>query len=226
MPLLSWIGKDKVVNHDKELPFRVLKTVKELSVGEASKNLLIEGDNLEALKALMPFYYGKVKCIYIDPPYNTGNEGWVYNDKVNNPQIKSWINKVVGSEGEDLCRHDKWLCMMYPRLKLLHQLLSDTGFIFISIDEKEVHHLRILMDEIFGESNFLTFFLWKKKSTSTNVSGVSVSNQTEFILSYKKSAGTKLSPRVRSRDTRVYPYKDKDGNYRLTIILKVARKWP
>ena len=125
MPVLTWIGKDKVVNHDKELPFRVLKPVKELSSGENSDNLLIEGDNLEALKALMPFYYGKVKCIYIDPPYNTGNEKWVYNDKVNSKQIKAWLNKVVGAEGEDLCRHDKWLCMMYPRLKLLKDLLAE-----------------------------------------------------------------------------------------------------
>src|SRR5256885_14699206 len=138
MPILSWIGKDKVTNHDKELPFRVLKPVKELSVGENRENLLIQGDNLEALKALMPFYYGKIKCIYIDPPYNTGNEGWIYNDRVNAPQIKSWLNKVVGAEGEDLCRHDKWLCMMYPRLKLLRDLLSEDGAIFVSIDDNEV----------------------------------------------------------------------------------------
>src|ERR1700751_4212649 len=139
MPVITWIGKDKVVNHDKELPFRVLKPVRELSVGENSENLLIEGDNLEALKALMPFYYNKVKCIYIDPPYNTGNQKWIYNDKVNSPQIRSWLNKVVGGEGEDLCRHDKWLCMMYPRLKLLHELLSDDGVIFVSIDDNEAH---------------------------------------------------------------------------------------
>lgn len=150
MPVLNWIGKDKIVEHDKELPFRVLKPNKKHSVGE-SENLLIQGDNLEALKALMPFYYGKVKCIYIDPPYNTGKtgQGWVYNDKVDSPQIKNWLNKTVGAEGEDLCRHDKWLCMMYPRLKLLRQLLRDDGIIYISIDDNEVHHLKQIMDEIF-----------------------------------------------------------------------------
>lgn len=116
MPTLNWIGKEAVVNHDKEVPFRLLKKVKSASVGDASQNLIIHGDNLEALKALMPYYVGKVKCIYIDPPYNTGNEGWVYNDKVNSPKIKKWLGKVVGRESEDLNRHDKWLCMLYPRL--------------------------------------------------------------------------------------------------------------
>src|SRR3990167_1109460 len=163
MPTLNWIGKEQVVNHDKEVPFRLLKKVKSLSVGENSQNLIIHGDNLEALKALMPYYYGKIKCIYIDPPYNTGNEGWVYNDKVNSPKIKKWLGKVVGGEYEDLCRHDKWLCMMYPRLKLLKELLSDDGVIFISIDENEQGHLKLLLDEIFGESNQLGTFIWKSK---------------------------------------------------------------
>src|SRR3989338_7197973 len=119
MASLNWIGKDAVVNHDKEVPFKLLEKVPSASVGKTSKNLLIHGDNLEALKALMPFYKGKVKCIYIDPPYNTGNETWTYNDKVNSPKLREWLGKVVGGESEDLTRHDKWLCMMYPRLKLL-----------------------------------------------------------------------------------------------------------
>ena len=143
LPTLNWIGKEAVVNHDKEVPFRLLKKVKSASVGENSQNLIIHGDNLEALKALMPYYQGKIKCIYIDPPYNTGNESWVYNDKVNSPKIKKWLGKVVGGESEDLCRHDKWLCMMYPRLKLLMDLLSDDGVIFASIDDNEIHHLRM-----------------------------------------------------------------------------------
>lgn len=159
MPVLNWIGKDKVVNHDQDLPFRVLKPVKELSIGDDNENLLIQGDNLEALKALMPFYYNKVKCIYIDPPYNTGNEKWIYNDKVNSPQIKAWLNKVVGAEGEDLCRHDKWLCMMYPRLKLLKDLLREDGGIFVSIDYNEEFNLRYLLDEIFGEKNYRNTFV-------------------------------------------------------------------
>ncbi len=106
MPSLNWIGKEAVANHDKEVPFKLLKKVKTASVGEHSQNLIIHGDNLEALKALMPYYTGQVKCIYIDPPYNTGNESWVYNDKVNSPKIKQWLGKVVGRESEDLTRHD------------------------------------------------------------------------------------------------------------------------
>src|SRR3990167_8157197 len=165
MPILNWIGKEAVVNHDKEVPFRLLKKVKSASVGENSQNLIIHGDNLEALKTLMPYYQGRIKCIYIDPPYNTGNEGWVYNDKVNSPKIKKWLGKVVGGEAEDLCRHDKWLCMMYPRLKLLRDLLSEDGVIFVSINDEEVHSIRIILDEIFDSKNFVTAMIWKSRSS-------------------------------------------------------------
>src|SRR3990167_1811000 len=137
MPTLNWIGKEAVVNHDKEVPFRLLRKIKSASVGDNSKNLIIRGDNLEALKALMPYYSGKIKFIYIDPPYNTGKDEWIYSDKVNSPKIKKWLGKVVGGESEDLCRHDKWLCMMAPRLKLLRELLANDGVIFVSIDENE-----------------------------------------------------------------------------------------
>ena len=186
MPVLNWIGKDKVVNHDKELPFRVLKPAKDLSFGDQNGNLVVQGDNLEALKALMPFYYNKIKCVYIDPPYNTGNEKWVYNDKVNSPQIKAWLNKVVGSEGEDLCRHDKWLCMMYPRLKLIHDLISDDGAIFVSIDDNEIHHLMYLMDEIFLPNNFVTNIIWQKKYTQSN-DAKHFSNTHDYIVCYAKN---------------------------------------
>jgi len=161
MPSLHWIGKDKVVNHHLDVPFRVLDHSYSFVDGvEAtspvnSGNKIIHGDNLLALKSLLPEYEGKVNCVYIDPPYNTGNEEWVYNDNVNDPKIMKWLGSVVGKEAEDLTRHDKWLCMMYPRLKLLHKLLSDDGVIFISIDDNEVAHLIILMDEIFGSSNFI-----------------------------------------------------------------------
>ena len=160
MPTLEWIGKEKVVNHHLEVPYRVLErkySFDENGQTEAdngSENKIIHGDNLEALKSLLPQYEGKVKCIYIDPPYNTGNEGWVYNDNVNDPHIKAWLNKTVGKEGEDLSRHDKWLCMMYPRLKLLQKLLADDGAIFISIDDNEQSNLRLICDEIFGSNNF------------------------------------------------------------------------
>ena len=157
MPTLEWIGKSKVINHHQEVPFRVLE--RKYSFDEngqhnednGSKNMIIRGDNLEALKALLPRYEGRIKCIYIDPPYNTGNEGWVYNDNVNDPKILRWLGELVGKAGEDLTRHDKWLCMMYPRLKLLYKLLSDDGAIFISLDDNEIFYLRSIMDEIFGD---------------------------------------------------------------------------
>lgn len=161
MATLNWIGKEAVVNHDKEVPFKLLEKVPSASVGKESKNLVIHGDNLEALKALMPFYKGKVKCIYIDPPYNTGNETWTYNDKVNSPKLREWLGKVVGGESEDLTRHDKWLCMMYPRLKLLRDLLSEDGAIYVQLDYNEVHYGKALVDEIFGRDNFQREIIWR-----------------------------------------------------------------
>jgi adenine-specific DNA-methyltransferase len=162
MPTLNWIGKDKVIKHHHDVQFRVLEKQYDfnspLPIGEGSgvgSNMLIHGDNLEALKALLPYYEGKIKCIYIDPPYNTGNEGWVYNDNVNDPKIKRWLGKVVGKEAEDLTRHDKWLCMMYPRLKLLHKLLAPDGAIFVSIDDNEQASIKLLIDEIWGLGNFV-----------------------------------------------------------------------
>jgi adenine specific DNA methylase Mod len=162
MPVLNWIGKEAVANHDKDVPFKLLRKVKGASVG-TSQNLIIHGDNLEALKALMPYYIGQIKCIYIDPPYNTGNENWVYNDKVNSPKIKKWLGKVVGRESEDLSRHDKWLCMMYPRLKLLKDLLREDGVIAVSIGDDEVHDLKYLLDEIFGRNNFEGHIHWRRR---------------------------------------------------------------
>ncbi|QYH36391.1 site-specific DNA-methyltransferase [Salinibacterium sp. M195] len=163
MPELTWVGKAKVVTHHLDVPFRVLN--RQYSFDESgqhegdngSPNMIIHGDNLEALKALLPQYEGLIDCIYIDPPYNTGNESWIYNDNVNDPQIKKWLGDVVGKEGEDLSRHDKWLSMMYPRLRLLHKLLSPTGVIFISIDDNEFANLGQIMNEIFGASNRLAY---------------------------------------------------------------------
>ena len=161
MPTLEWIGKDKVINHHQEVPFRVLE--RWYSYDEAgqhdedngSENMIIRGDNLEALKALLPRYEGRVKCIYIDPPYNTGNEGWVYNDNVNDPRIKKWLGEVVGKEGEDLTRHDKWLCMMYPRLKLLQKLLAEDGCIAISIGIHELSSLLFMCQELFSTKQIM-----------------------------------------------------------------------
>jgi len=156
MPTLNWIGKEAVIRHHQQVPYRLLEPALSLSCGDSSSgNLIVQGDNLHALKALLPRYAGQVKCIYIDPPYNTGNEGWVYNDNVNSPEIRQWLGETVGREAEDLSRHDKWLCMMYPRLILLREFLREDGAIFISIDDNEVAALRLVMDEIFGKRNFV-----------------------------------------------------------------------
>lgn len=189
MPTLNWIGKEKVINHHQDVPYRILEKQYTYSNGKednsiTSENKIIHGDNLEALKSLLPEYEGRIKCIYIDPPYNTGKDEWEYSDKVDHPKILSWLNKVVGKEGEDLSRHDKWLCMMYPRLKLLHKLLSKDGVIFISIDNNELFHLKIILDEIFGTSNFLGTIIWKN-STDNNPTQVAIEH--EYIITYSKN---------------------------------------
>ncbi len=191
MPTLEWIGKNKVVNHHQEVPFRVLE--RQYSFDEqgqhtennGSENMIIHGDNLEALKALLPQYEGKVKCIYIDPPYNTGNEGWCYNDNVSDPHIQKWLGEVVGKEGEDLTRHDKWLCMMYPRLMLLQKLLADDGVIFISIDDNELYNLKSICDEIFGASCYVSDIAWQRTYSTRNDSK-GIVNEVEHILVYSK----------------------------------------
>ncbi len=187
MPILDWVGKDKVINHHQKVPFRVLE--KQYTYGaNDSENMIIHGDNLEALKALLPRYEGRVKCIYIDPPYNTGNEGWVFNDNVNDPKIRKWLGEVVGKEGEDLSRHDKWLCMMYPRLKLLQKLLADDGAIFISIDDNELYNLKLVCDEIFGASCFVSTVSWQRTYSTRNDSKGIVS-EVEHIEVYSKRPG-------------------------------------
>ncbi|MBR4382353.1 MAG: site-specific DNA-methyltransferase [Selenomonadaceae bacterium] len=186
MPVLDWLGKEKVINHHLDVPFRFLD--KKFSVG-ASENKIIHGDNLLALKSLLPEFAGRVKCIYIDPPYNTGNENWIYNDAVNDPQINRWLGQVVGKEGEDLTRHDKWLCMMYPRLRLLQKLLANDGAIFISIDDNEQANLKLICDEIFGAQNFVDIFSWKKTETPANLS-TKTKKAIEYILCYTKNNGS------------------------------------
>ena len=214
MPTLNWMGKEKVVSHHRDVPYRVLERVPEKGVldshGSDCGNMVIHGDNLEALKALLPEYEGRVDCIYIDPPYNTGNEGWVYNDNVNDPRIKKWLGQVVGKEGEDFSRHDKWLCMMYPRLQLLRKLLSPTGSIFISIDEIEYSSLKAVCDEIFGVSNFQSRVVWQKRYTRSN-NTVNFTTMTESILVYSKGQDfvVNLLPRDDAADSR-YTNPDND----------------
>ena len=191
MPTLEWIGKDKVVNHHLDVPYRVPERQYSYDADgqhdedNGSENMIIHGDNLEALKSLLPQYEGRVKCIYIDPPYNTGEEGWVYNDNVNDPRIREWLHKAVGKEGEDLSRHDKWLCMMYPRLKLLQKLMSDNGVIFINIGEDEHANLKLICDEIFGARNYVTDFSRQMKSGGAK--GHYYTPSVDYILTYAKN---------------------------------------
>ena len=187
MPTLDFKGKQHIYAHHLSVPHRPLLPdhSRSLNPAGADDNLIIHGDNLHALKALLPRYAGRVKCIYIDPPYNTGNEGWIYNDRVNSPLMQEWLQQNSPVDGEDLERHDKWLCMMWPRLHLLRELLSEDGAIFISIDDNEQHHLRMLMDEIFGAQNFIATIIWNKMDSPKN-SARHVSEDHESILIYAK----------------------------------------
>jgi len=224
MPKLDWIGKKAVVNHHREVPFHLLRSNDELSVGDpGSGNLLVQGDNLLALKALLPYYAGQVKCIYIDPPYNTGNEGWVYNDNVNSPEMREWLGRAVGKEAEDLSRHDKWLCMMYPRLALLREFLRDDGAIFISIDDNEAAWLRLLLDEIFGSSNFMAQLVWKARQhlDSRSLTGISTDHEYIFVYS-KKPGGCKLKGKSRDESKYSNPDKDLRGAWMSRSILGLA----
>lgn len=222
MPTLDWIGKKKVVNHHLDVPFRVLEKKYTYSADNKSKeseNKIIHGDNLEALKSLLPEYEGKIKCIYIDPPYNTGNEGWIYNDNVNDPRIKKWLGEVVGKESEDFTRHDKWLCMMYPRLKLLQKLLSEDGAIFISIDDNEQANLKLICDEIFGSGNFVANVSWQRTYSPRNDSK-GISQETEYVLVYSKTPDwqpkrlprtEKMNSKYKNPDNDVAPWRTSDA---------------
>jgi adenine specific DNA methylase mod len=216
MPELNWVGKDKVITHHLDVPYRVLD--RQYSYDEhgqhdadnGSQNMIIHGDNLEALKALLPRYEGRVDCIYIDPPYNTGNEGWVYNDAVNDPQIRRWLGEVVGKEGEDLSRHDKWLCMMYPRLRLLQRLLAPTGAIFVSIDDNEAAHLKAMCDEIFGARCFVADISWQRTySTRNDSKGIPAEVEHLFVFSKQPGWNPNKLERTAEMDDK---YSNPDGD--------------
>ncbi|MDP3814243.1 site-specific DNA-methyltransferase [Pseudomonas sp.] len=227
MPTLHWVGKDKVKHHHRDVPYRVLVDDHRYqapagSPDNSSANRIIQGDNLEALKSLLPEFEAKVQCIYIDPPYNTGNESWVYNDNVNDPRIKKWLGQVVGKEGEDMSRHDKWLCMMYPRLKLLHRLLAHDGVLLVSIDDNEVQHLRPLMDELFGSKNRIEQFIWKKSYGGGAKERYAVTVH-EYVLMYAKNidAISELSlPPDPSAESRYYKLTDEKLNTRGPFRIK------
>ena len=214
MSSLQFKGKVFVENYHLGVPFHELKPVRSKGMSKKASlhdNLIVEGDNLAALKALLPTYHGKVKCIYIDPPYNTGNEGWAYNDNVNSPMMQDWLGKVV--DREDLTRHDKWCCMMLPRLKLLRELLRDDGAIFVSIDDNEVHRLRCLMDEVFGEDNFVATTIWQKIFSPKNTAKY-FSEDHDFILVYARSIEKWTPNLLVRREQAIKRYKNPDRDPR------------
>jgi DNA modification methylase len=222
MPVLQFKGKTAVETYHYSVPHHVLefdKGLSELAEGEnpgLDGNLIIEGDNLLALKALLPTHAGKVKCIYIDPPYNTGNEDWVYNDNLTQPQFREWIGRTVGKEGEDATRHDKWCCMMYPRLQLLKEFLRDDGAIFVSIGDHEVAHLRMVMDEVFGPDNFVATIIWRNNTGPKQSKQLSTSH--DYILCFAKRKSDwkrNLLPRTPEQEgDYTNPDKDKRGPWR------------
>ncbi len=163
MPEIVFKGKEYVYNHHLTVPYRplVADAAKGIGPADLAGNLVIHGDNLHALKSLLPRYAGKVDLVFIDPPYNTGNEGWCYSDGVNSPIMKEWLSSNP-VDAEDMLRHDKWLCMMWPRLVLLRELLSERGSLWMTLDDNEVHRARMVMDEIFGEGNFVATCIWRK----------------------------------------------------------------
>ena len=220
MPTLDFKGKQHIYAHHLGVAYRPLVPDEARSLNPAGiyDNLIIHGDNLNALKALLPRYAGRVKCIYIDPPYNTGNEGWVYNDKVNSPLMRAWLTENGPVDGEDLERHDKWLCMMWPRLHLLRELLADDGVIFVSIDDHEQHHLRMMMDEIFGEDCFLAEFIWKSRQNrdNRNVTGASIDH--EYVLCY----GTSIRGEERNTDLYSNPDDDLRGDWASSNMVGLA----
>lgn len=227
MAQLQFKGKGIISNHHLAVPFHELVPDKKKGLSDKPRlddNLIVHGDNLLALKALLPTYAGKVKCIYIDPPYNTGHEGWAYNDNVSNPMMKDWLGKTV--DVEDLTRHDKWLCMMMPRLKLLRELLSDDGAIFVSIDDNEQHRLRMLMDEIFGEENFISALIWTTKNAARGVPPTNMlMDNHEYVLCFSKtSEGLRFKGVKREEDDFANPDNDVRGLWRSESIKATGKQ--
>ena len=214
-------------NHHLVVPFSEIDPVKKLGLSKTPSlrdNLIIEGDNLKALKALLPTYHGKIKCIYIDPPYNTGNEKWVYNDRVNSPMMRDWLGKTV--DRDDLTRHDKWCCMMLPRLRLLRELLTDDGAIFISIDDNEVHRLRALLDEVFGEENFQAD-VTVLRNPKGGVMAQGFAQTHEHLIVYSRMPDQVEFSKLKSEDEIAgdYDCEDKDGKYRLLELRNTHRQF-
>ena len=217
MPVIQFKGKSAIESYHHTVPHHTLDIDNKLSLAKQPSlegNLIIEGDNLLALKSLLPTHAGRIKCIYIDPPYNTGNEGWIYNDNLTQPQFKEWIGKTVGKEGEDATRHDKWCCMIFPRVQLLRELLTDDGAIFISIDDNEVHNLRSVMDEVFGYENFVASIVWQKRTSPDARATIGAAH--DYIVVYARSI-IKFKEQVKTlplTEVRSSEYKNPDNDTR------------
>lgn len=214
MPELVFKGKEYVYNHHLTVPYRPLIPHPEKSIGSAdlAGNLIIHGDNLHALKSLLPRYAGKVDLVFIDPPYNTGNENWSYNDNVNSPIMREWL-KSNPVNSEDMLRHDKWLCMMWPRLVMLRELLSDDGSLWMTLDDNEIHRARGMLDEVFGADNFIATCVWHKMDSPKNTAEF-LSVDHDYLLVYAKNAGAwsrNLLPRSEEMLAR---YKNPDNDPR------------
>lgn len=210
MSELVFKGKEFVYNHHLAVPYRPLVPDAGKSIGDVrlDGNLIIHGDNLEALKALLPIYAGKVDCIFIDPPYNTGNEGWCYNDNVNSPMMREWLrSNPVGIE--DGLRHDKWCAMMWPRLRLLHELLADTGFIFVTLDDNEIARLRSMLDEIFGETNFIAQIIIQSNKRGQTYKEIAKTH--EYMICYGKTFNSELAE-LETGGTNL-PEEDSEGKF-------------
>ena len=210
MPEIHFKGKEFVYNHHLTVPYRPLIAQPEKSLGNNPENLIIHGDNLHALKALLPRYAGKVDCTFFDPPYNTGNENWSYNDNVNNPIMREWLSSNPVNK-EDMLRHDKWACMMYPRFKLLHELLSERGSLWMTLDDNEIHHARMLLDDIFGDENFVATVIWQKVYSPKNTAQY-FSEDHDYLLVYAKDKANwapELLPRTEKMEAR-YSNTDND----------------
>jgi adenine-specific DNA-methyltransferase len=232
VPTLQFKGKTVIETYHHTVPHHRLELNGDLSVlpkGQKPSldgNLIIEGDNLLALKALLPTHAGRVKCVYIDPPYNTGNEGWVYNDNLTQPQFKEWIGQTVGKEGEDACRHDKWCCMMYPRLRVLKDLLRDDGCVWISIDDNEVANLRAIMDEVFGPDQFVAQVAVMNNPKGRGLRG-GFAKSHEYLLVYAKTKDACIFQKQKSQSQidREYPEEDKTSRFRWLELRNTHREF-
>ena len=221
MPEIFFKGKEYVYNHHLTVPYRPLLPHADKGIGAAdlAGNLVIHGDNLHALKSLLPRYAGAVDLIFIDPPYNTGNEGWCYSDNVNSPIMKEWLS-TNPVDGEDLLRHDKWLCMMWPRLVLLRELLSEHGSLWMTLDDNEVQHARQMCDELFGEENFVACFVWRKVD-SPNDNKVAITPDHDYVLCYaREKTAAAFSPMLAPGILDAYSMKDEAGRLYRDRLLK------